>query len=177
MTRRTLVTGFLPFAGFRVNPSALLAQSCGRPFELIEVSFDAVDEWLDRIDATGASFERLVMLGLRGDGTSFYLERVARNEIGTTPDMRGIVRGPAAIEPGGPATVNSTLFNGPVTAITSLASSDDAGCYLCNYIYYRALRHFPGRRVGFVHVPPLETFPLDTQQHHLARLLELLESD
>jgi pyroglutamyl-peptidase len=177
MTRRTFVAGFLPFAGFRVNPSALLAQSCGRPFELIEVSFDAVDEWLDRIDATGASFERLVMLGLRGDGTSFYLERVARNEIGITPDMRGIIRGPAAIETGGPATLNSTLFCGPVTAIASHASSDDAGCYLCNYIYYRALRRFPDRRVGFVHVPPLEAVPLDIQQQQLAHLLEALESD
>jgi pyrrolidone-carboxylate peptidase len=117
------------------------------------------------------------MLGLRGDGTTFYLERVAHNEIGSTPDVRGVVRGPAAIEPGGPATLATTLFDHPTPDLPSHAHSDDAGCYLCNYLYYRALLRFPDRRVGFVHVPPLEVLPLDAQHDQLARLLEALESD
>jgi len=107
----------------------------------------------------------------------FHLERVARNEIGPTPDVRGFVRGPAAIEPGGPVALATTLFNHSTPALASHAGSDDAGWYLCNYLYYRALRRFPDRRVGFVHVPPLEILPLDAQQDQLARLLEVIESD
>src|SRR5688572_6113568 len=175
MPRRTLVTGFLEFGGFRVNPSALLAQSCGRRFELLEVSYAAVDSFLEGLDSTRHSFDRLVMLGLRGDGTTINCEQVARNHVGDTPDVRGVVRGPAPIEPGAPGLLRTTLF-GPLAFDAHLSVSDDAGCYLCNYIYYRALRRFPGRRVGFVHVPPLETFPFDAQQACLARLLHALEA-
>jgi pyrrolidone-carboxylate peptidase len=57
----------------------------------------------------------------------------------------------------------------------SFANSDNAGCYLCNYVYYRALRRFPAKRVGFVHVPPLDVMPLDAQRERLAHLLSALE--
>jgi pyroglutamyl-peptidase len=191
MTRRTLVTGFLPFGGYGVNPSALLAESCSRPFELLEVAYEAVDAWLDQVES---SFDQLVMLGLRGDGTTFYLEQVARNEIGVTPDVRSVVRGMGPIEADGPAVLVGTLFSdaagsfplSPVlggegekadAAPPSFARSDDAGCYLCNYVYYRALRRFPDKRVGFVHVPPLEVVPLVAQRERLARLLDALEAE
>ena len=185
MGRSTLVTGFLPFGGFSVNPSMLLAQSCGRAFELLEVSYEAVDEWLDRIERAGAPFDQLLMLGLRGDGTTFYLEQVARNEIGASPDVRGVVRGPSPIEPNDPPLLAGTLFTGAVGSVrlstehraAEVASSDNAGCYLCNYLYYRALLRFPGKRVGFVHVPPLEVVPLDAQRERLGRLLNALEAE
>ena len=127
MARRTLVTGFLPFRGFSVNPSALLAQSCGRSFELLEVAYEAVDGWLDRIEAAGGEFDQLVMIGLRGDGNSFYLEQLARNEIGATPDVRGVVRGPGPIEPDGPAQVTGTLFDtAPLCVVATMSSRPSA---------------------------------------------------
>ena len=174
MTGRTLVTGFLPFGGFSVNPSALLAESCGRTFELLEVSYAAVDAFLSSLAARAGSFDRLLMLGLRGNGTFINLERLARNHIGPSPDVRDVVRGPAPIEAGAPATLATTLFD-PGIDLPVLRPSDDAGSYLCNYIYYRALRSFPTKAVGFVHVPPLDVVPLETQRRELADLLERLE--
>ena len=174
MPRRTLVTGFLPFGGFQVNPSALLAESCGRPFELIEVAYAAADEFLDRLGDADESFDRLVMLGLRGNGTTIDLERLARNHIGEVPDVRGVVRGPAPVEPGAPDTLFTTLA--APAPIPTVSFSSDPGCYLCNYVYYRALRRFPGKRVGFVHVPPLEVLPPQVQQAVLAGLLDALEA-
>ncbi len=176
MAHHTFVTGFLPFGGFSVNPSALLAQNCGRPFELLEVSYDAVDQWLDRVERAGAPFDRLLMLGLRGGGTTFYLEQVARNEIGVTPDVRGVVRGPGFIDPGGPPTLPGTLLADTILSASHFVS-DNAGCYLCNYVYYRALRCFLAKRVGFVHVPPLEVVPLESQREQLSRLLDALEAE
>src|SRR4051812_6908477 len=107
---RTFVTGFREFGGFAVNPSALLAESCGRPFELLEVSYAAVDEFLDRLATRAGAFDRLLMLGLRGRGTGMEVELFARNHVGEVPDVRGIVRGPAPIEPGGADALSSTMF-------------------------------------------------------------------
>lgn len=174
MPDRTLVTGFLAFGGFDVNPSALLAQSCGRPFELLEVSFAAADAFLDRV-ADDASFDRLVMIGVNARGTTIHLERTARNQVGDTPDVRGVVRGPAPVEPLGPAKLPTTLFD-TTPALATFATSDDAGCYLCNYVYYRALRRLPGTRVGFVHVPPLGVVSFDVQRRQLAALLDAVEA-
>ena len=171
--RRTLVTGFLPFGGHQTNPSAILAASSGRPFEVLEVAFEAVDQFLSRLQADAASFDRLVMLGLRGDGRTIDVERVARNHIGPTPDVRGVVRGPGAIEPSAPDTLRGTLPDGLPTTMQSF--SDDAGCYLCNYIYHRTISIFPGKRVVFVHVPPFEAMPLEDQRRELAALLEAIE--
>lgn len=174
MTDRTLVIGFLAFGRFRVNPSALLAQSCGRPFELLEVSYAAVDGFLDRVAVAHGTFDRLLMLGLRGRGTTVELERLARNHVGAEPDVRGVTRGPAPIEPGAPDVLPTTLVC--ATPEMPPSFSDDAGCYLCNYIYYGALRRLPGKRVGFVHVPPEDVMPLDEQRRVLFRLIASVES-
>jgi pyroglutamyl-peptidase len=171
----TLVTGFREFGGFAANPSALLAASCGRPFELLEVSYHAVDEFLDRLARLTHSFDQLLMLGLRARGTTMDVETVARNWVGEVPDVRGAVRGPAPIEVGAPDTMPSTLFEG-APSLAPLSPSDDAGCYLCNYLYYRALRLLPAKRVGFVHVPPTAVMPLDAQRHALALLLDAIET-
>ena len=173
MQGRTVVTGFLPFGGFAVNPAALLAESLGRPFELIEVSFAAVDAFVERVASSGEPIDRLVMLGLRGSGTAINLEHVARNHIGPEPDVRGVVRGPGQIDSIGPQSLSTTLFHVPTEG--SWFPSTDAGCYLCNYIYYRALRRLRATRVGFVHVPPSGVIPLDTQRQQLIALLDLIE--
>jgi pyroglutamyl-peptidase len=168
----TLVTGFLAFGRFAENPSARLAESLGRPFELIEVAFAAADECIDRLAADAAHFDRLLMLGVRGDGSAIHLERVARNLIGPSPDVRGEAR-PGPIDPAGAAQMRTTLFDSPVP---DTQFSDDAGSYLCNYAYYRALCRLPGKQVGFVHVPPVEAVPLEEQRRRLLRLLEILEA-
>lgn len=169
---RTLVTGFTAFGRFGVNPAALLASALQRPFELLEVSFAAVDDFLDR-RARDDAFDRLLMLGVAADRDVIKLEQFARNHVGDSPDVRGEIRGPAPIDPAGPATLPSTLF--ALTPATSFAASDDAGCYLCNYAYYRALQRLPHKRIGFVHVPPLDALPLEAQHEALRRLLNAIE--
>jgi pyroglutamyl-peptidase len=171
---RTFVTGFREFGGFAVNPSAPLAESCGRPFEVLEVSYAAADDFLDRL-ADASAFDQLLMLGLRGRGTRIEVERFARNWIGDLPDVRGSVRGPAPIYHDAPDALPSTLFTSE-SAVASLNPSEDAGFYLCNYIYYRALRLRPDIRIGFVHVPPTEVMPLDAQRRDLTRLLVAIET-
>jgi pyroglutamyl-peptidase len=170
---RTLVTGFLAFGQFDVNPSSLLARSLDRRFELIEVSFAAVDEFVERL-ASDDGFDRLLMLGVAGDRGAIKIERCARNWIGDIPDVRGEIRGPALIDPAGPDRLPLTPFE-PAIGCETLGLSDDAGCYLCNYAYYRALRRLPHKRIAFIHVPPVERIPLDAQRVALIQLIDAME--
>ena len=52
--------------------------------------------------------------------------------------------------------------------------SVDAGTYLCNYAFFRAVSRFPDKLVGFLHVPPFEKLPREEQTRRLTELLELL---
>jgi pyroglutamyl-peptidase len=173
--RRTLVTGFLAFHGFPVNPSALLAEDCGRRFELIEVSYAAVDEFMETLD--GATFDRLVLLGVAGTSGRMRFEAVAHNRIDDRPDVRGQIRGPAPIEPGAPVQMPGTLWTSRQLQIQTQQQrpSSDAGAFLCNYIYYRALRRFPRQAVGFLHVPAVERMSIDVQGEILSEALREVE--
>ena len=174
---RTLVTGFLAFEGFDVNPSALLAEQCGRRFALIEVSYSAVDVFLEQLDPH--SFDRWLMLGVAGKSSRMRTENFGRNVIGQRVDMTGCATcGP--IEDAGPAQIAGTLWTCSPTFASDTSvrrPSDDAGDYLCNYIYYRALRRFDGmnKQIGFLHVPPLERMPLERQLPELKQILREIE--
>jgi len=155
---RTFVTGFGPFLDVTENPSATIAEAVanakGRPYRILEVSFEAVEEFLISLDPD--SFDRLVLLGVADSRKQVMPELFARNYIGHAKDVRGNDRmGP--IEEGGPLLIEGTLWSNELLSaeITSpdIEVSLDAGTYLCNYIYYRALRTLPGKRIGFCHVP------------------------
>jgi pyroglutamyl-peptidase len=72
------------------------------------------------------------------------------------------VRRDVPVREGGPATLPTRL---PVERIVEalaaegyeVRTSDDAGGYLCNHLFYEMLTRLPdGAVAGFVHVPPLE---------------------
>ena len=107
---RTFVTGFLAFEGFDVNPSALLAERSGRRFELIEVSYSAVDAFLERLKPD--SFDRWLMLGVAGKSSHMRTENFARNVIGARSDVRAgayIGRTAVSIRVGGPRVSGSCV--------------------------------------------------------------------
>src|SRR3954468_8064715 len=110
-SNRTLVTGFLAFEGFDVNPSALLAQSCGRPFELIEVSYAAADEFIATLDAS--RFDRLLLIGVAGRSSKMRIETTARNIIGARRDVRGGSQEVRKIDAVGPAVLHGNLWTSP----------------------------------------------------------------
>lgn len=56
--------------------------------------------------------------------------------------------------------------------------SDDAGRFVCNYVYYHSLRFAEqhGIKSLFVHVPLFLTIDEEVQMHFAASLLEVLAS-
>jgi pyroglutamyl-peptidase len=166
-----LVTGFGRFPGAPVNPTAALVARLARAARRQDVHYvthvfatcyAAVDRELPAlIDAHRP--DAIVMFGLAGRRKHVSIEIFARNRMSTWfPDAAGVVPQRAAIASGAPA---SWRGRAPFTRLLAAARatrvrtalSRDAGNYLCNYVYWRALEATakPGgpRLAVFVHVP------------------------
>jgi pyroglutamyl-peptidase len=171
-----LVTGFGPFGEHSENPSALLVKSL-RDYDtrVIRVSYGAAERFVKRGIPNGV--DRLLMLGVGRECDRFRVERKARNFVGDTPDVAGDARGPGRIDPNSPPFLWSTMFAGWVHPTPSWRPSAKAGSYLCNYLYFLALRRRPDILSGFVHVPPLAVMPIERQQALLERILWRVERE
>jgi pyroglutamyl-peptidase len=168
-----LVTGFEPFGGDDLNPSALVARELsGRRIAGAMVASRILPVDLDglgaALDAALASLPApppplaVVALGLAASEAVIRLERVALNVADfSIPDNAGALPRNRPLEPGGP---DGRLSRLPLEAILGalLARgiparlSETAGLYLCNAAMYRLLGRLPpGLPCGFVHLPPL----------------------
>ncbi|XP_076954999.1 uncharacterized protein LOC143629673 [Bidens hawaiensis] len=118
--------------------------------------------------------------GVDSGATRFSIEHQAVNEA-TFCCPQGV---PIFPSDGGISKARKTFL--PVDEITkSLAdmgydvvTSDDAGRFVCNYVYYHSLRFAVqnGIKSLFVHVPDFETIDKNTQMQFVASLLEVLAS-
>lgn len=189
---RVLVTGFEPFGGERVNPSAEIVRALrGRV-----IAGHGVAGWVLPC-VFGASLEALrealrrerpmlvVALGQAGGRTGITPERVAVNlNDARIPDNAGERPVDTPVVPGGATAFWSTL---PVKAIVAAlqargvpaAVSPTAGTYVCNHVFYglmHALRRRRGVRGGFIHVPWLpEQAPAGQPSLPLERMVEAVE--
>lgn len=171
---RILITGFGPFPGAPVNPTAAMIEAlAANPralagmgdirTEILAVEYDTVPERLAAI-AAGFAPDIAIHFGLSARAEGFTLERLARNEIAAgRPDNSGAQPQAACIVEGG-EDYPSTLPLDDIAAALARAGlphswSDNAGGYLCNYIFYLSRSpHFAEYAPpvsGFIHVPPL----------------------
>jgi pyroglutamyl-peptidase len=177
MSERTLVTGFGPFLDIKENPSAELAYGLGRPYRILEVSYDAVEDFIFHLDPD--SFDRLLLMGVAPSRTHLCAELFARNTYGIAADMRGDTR-TGHIQEGQPLLLGTTMFGEDLLSELMVGSrhfrlSLNAGSYLCNFTYYKALTAFPNKQVGFLHVPPFHQISLENQVGAVDGLLRAAE--
>lgn len=172
---RVLVTGFGPFGEIGDNPSAELARGCGQPYRVLRVAFAAVEEAL--IDLRTEPFDALLMIGVAAGAERMRLESVAHNRIGKHADVDGVVTGPGPIDPKAPYQLHGRLWEPSceLGEADPIEFTTDAGDYLCNYLYFRAIQTFADRRVGFLHVPTFETLAQAIQTELLDRVLCVLD--
>lgn len=173
---RWLITGYGPFEDITDNVSAIVARSSGHRYEILEVSYQAVDDFIAGLDE--ASFDGWIALGHAQNATKIRIEGLGRNVIGPRPDVRGEGRLNTAIREDGPATIPATVWTHSALQEENedWIPADDAGGYLCNYVLYRALESFPLKRIGFLHLPPPEIMPVERQVAALERILVLAAS-
>ncbi|HWP31035.1 MAG TPA: hypothetical protein VNK96_04825 [Fimbriimonadales bacterium] len=172
---KIFLSGFGPFKGFDVNPSEVLVCSIDKKDSVVlPVSFDAVDAFLQ--DGFVKRFDAWLMIGVMSKGERFRLERTAKNWVCGEPDVRGVIRGEKRIDNDAPEILHGSLFQKGFRSCRSWTLSDDAGAYLCNYLYFRALQKYPNFPIGFLHVPAFQILDENTQIRILKRLLKKLES-
>lgn len=169
---RVLLTGFEPFGGSTINPSAEATQLLRRRqipgIELITLQLPvvggrAVREILGAIGA--ARPDAVVSLGESGLASAITVERLAVNlRDYRIADNAGGQVADEPVVPGGPAAYFATL---PVRAMQSAMHAEgipaelsmSAGTFLCNEVMYAVLHHAATERLpmfaGFLHLPQL----------------------
>ena len=162
---RLLVTGFGPFPGIARNPSAEIARRVAASPRLkalgitaevlvLPTTYAALDEVLGPA-LTRRSPDAVLMIGVAGRAKRVRVESRALNRANIlAPDAHG--RRPPLAFGNGPAV---RLARSDVSRVVELlrrrgvacAPSRDAGRYLCNAAYYRALA--APMPVLFIHIP------------------------
>jgi pyroglutamyl-peptidase len=166
-----LITGFGRFPGAPFNPSGPLAHAVGkrqrpafadvrRVVHIFETSYAAVDRDLPKLIAQHKP-DIVLMFGLAARTPHLRIETRARNARSTLfPDVTGYRPDAREIVPGKPSSHGLSPFVRLLAASRNsrLRSrlSRDAGRYLCNYVYWRALE--AASRSGtplaqFIHIP------------------------
>lgn len=166
-----LVTGFEPFGGSGLNPSAEVAQALqgralGAGATVVGVVLPCA--FRDALQALAESLRQhrpqlVLALGQAEGRTDLSIERVALNvDDARIPDNRGRQPVDEPVVPGAPAAYFSTL---PIKALVAglkaaghaASISQTAGTFVCNHVFY-GLQHAlagSGVRSGFMHVPLL----------------------
>ena len=191
---RVLITGFGPFPGAPFNPSAALAKALARrrrpalagierATHVFATTYASVDRDLPKLFAQKPDI--VLMFGVAGRRHQLCIEKRARNAVSLRfPDASGRKPHHGVIKLHGPAALTgNALFARLASAAGPRARlSRDAGNYLCNYIFWRALEQVRGTRplVQFVHIPPVGTKPRPRRRSSrpptLAQLLKSAEA-
>jgi pyroglutamyl-peptidase len=170
---RILVTGFSAFRGAPVNSTERLIAELGNHHaelaEVGEIAMAVLDVDYRRLPTALRDLALIgqpdiaIHFGLSAGVTGFVLERYARNVVGDKPDNAGHVpdggRICAADDVLPSALPLQALHEQLCARGLPVAWSDDAGGYLCNYLFYLSrsptLPEFAPEMSGFIHVPPL----------------------
>jgi pyroglutamyl-peptidase len=172
---RVVITGFGPFPGAPSNPSGHLATALARrrrpalagidiTSHVFTTAYEAVDRDLPKLLAR--RLDVLLIFGLAGRRQHVCIETRARNARSILfSDVTGWRPKRAVIAPGQSALIGNAPFPRLLNALqrTALPArlSRDAGAYLCNYAYWRALQSVHDRRplVQFIHIPWVSATP------------------
>jgi pyroglutamyl-peptidase len=168
---RVLITGFGPFPGAPFNPSAALAKALARrrrpalagierSTHVFATTYASVDRDLPKLFAQKQKPDIVLMFGVAGRRRQLCIETRARNAVSLLfPDAGGYRPRHGVIKLRGPAALTGNAPFARLAGVAGTRLSRDAGRYLCNYVYWRALEHVRGTRplVQFVHIPPVSS--------------------
>lgn len=169
---RVAIAGFGPFPGMPRNPSAEVVRAILRmrrfPAAGIELASAIFPTAYAKADAAlrkllDSKPDALVMFGVHGRSREVRIETLARNAVSTLhPDQSRITPAERKLAAAGTAMLRNAI---PAAYLVASArrhdanarASFDAGSYLCNAVFYRALAETRGLKrqplILFVHIP------------------------
>jgi pyroglutamyl-peptidase len=170
---RVVLAGFGPFPGVPFNPSAVLVGELARrrrpaladivcTTHVFATSYAAVDRDLPKLFAEKPDL--VLIFGVAGRRRYLSVETRARNALSVLyPDVSGHRPARGTIERGKPGALRGAapfaqLLGAMRPSGFPARLSRDAGRYLCNYAYWRALERARETLtlVQFVHIPYIE---------------------
>ena len=175
-----VLTGFGPFGQHKVNASweavrlvPGLWEDTEHPVVVEEIPVDY--SWVQaREEGRWKEAFFTVHVGVSHLATAVTLECRGHNTGYCRPDVAGACPPGETCQPDGLEEITTCLDMPALLAMVEAAGADtkfelseDAGRYLCDFVYYRSLLCSQGRSL-FIHVPPLDT-PYSAQQ--LARAI------
>jgi pyroglutamyl-peptidase len=166
---KIILAGFNRFSDLDANPTELIIQNIAknqdRIFALtLETDYSVAGNKIRHLIRQKVP-DIVICLGVSPGTSSIGLERTAVNlDDDLTPDNSGRVLIGQEIVSNGPQFYRSTLPLGQIQHALKLAgipvyTSDDAGRYVCNHVFYLARYQIEqlgwGKKVkcGFIHVP------------------------
>ncbi len=170
-----LVTAFHPFAQRQKNGSATLAESLPKALSDMRVHSEVMQvKWAEPqniLPALVARWRPRLLLGL-GEGSSdtVTVENLAHNHAAGLDEAK---RPPPFgwLQADGPRSRRATMEFDPKWALGhTIVTSDHAGSFLCNALFYVALAQ-PVERIGFIHLPPQND---EADALYVARLLPII---
>jgi len=155
------------------------ADKIGAEMCILSVDQKGSDEVAQRI-LKGEEFQGIIHLGLAANRDRINLERKARNRISMSePDNSGrlvqselaVIDGLESLETTAPIHILDEEFEHD----DSVEWSSDAGGFVCNETYYKTLNALHAIEDSttpalFVHLPPEESIPVDTQAKKVMRI-------
>jgi pyroglutamyl-peptidase len=185
---RIVLPGFGRFHGVDDNPTSrmvpllkdLLADVPGVEVvmcEVLEVSAQECLRFFKRVE--GCQDAVFVHLGVAVGRSEICLEQCAYNnadfrcpdEQGWSPEKLPIEGAHTHIDQcrRSPLPLDAICANMQADGFEAVRTSDDAGRFLCNFIYYQSLMR--GLQALFVHVTPFDVIPMDEQLELLTALI------
>ncbi|MED6133621.1 hypothetical protein PIB30_029904 [Stylosanthes scabra] len=191
----TIVNNLREYTKKKGLPKGLVLESCNILEAAGQGALDTLYKTLQSAisskesDSGSSTSNKIIWLhlGVNSGATRFAIEKQAVNEatfrcedeMGWKPQKVPIIPSDGPI-----SQIRTTSL--PVEDITKalakkgydVMTSDDAGRFVCNYLYYHSLRFAEqnGTKSLFVHVPLFVTINEDTQMQFVASLLEVLPS-
>lgn len=163
------VTGFGPFPGCDHNPAEAIAKEAARVIsaehpeievvcEILPVEFSGGREAIERLHREGA--DAVISIGVAMGRPVPCIERIGLNlQDSTVPDNAGVIKKNASVYHKAELALETSLNVHAVVDAARAAGQDvkvstSAGTYVCNTVFYSALRTMCGKAV-FIHVPSL----------------------
>jgi pyroglutamyl-peptidase len=183
---KVLITGYEPFDGYKVNPSAELAKAVDgtkvEGFDIIGkvLTLDYNKAFHDLLSYIEEFSPEVVLLCGQANRATITIERIGLNAQNTTrEDNYGNTPESDVIEPSSPAAYFSTIDPSPLVEALNHDGipanvSYHAGIYGCNWLLFKILEwnkvNDKGLKTTFVHLPPLPSQAIEKSKSDLATM-------
>lgn len=184
-----IITGFGAFGNNATNPTQKLASEFNNTSSeikvvtaILPVTFnDAFNVFEKLVNANGKkNIKAIIHLGLAENRLQLEAEKIAINWIhARIPDNNGTIITGQKIQPAGLDGIFSTLDLSLVEKTANdcqipFGHSYSAGTYVCNYLYYQTLFHYPEIPTVFLHLPKEDKISFEDAHYFLQDLVKRL---